>query len=870
MVVFLALSDAPVSATSGGDPYTPPAVVDTNSDPQIVETTITAEEATVELGNGVEAHAETYNGEVPGPTFELEVGDTVIVHFHNHLKHQTGIHWHGIELANAEDGTPYTQDMVPSGGSFIYEFIANRPGIYWYHPHHHASTDQVFKGLYGMIYVKDPNEAALQRFGILPSPAQTRKLVLSDTTVCNPPGSNLGVGTGQPHLYDDNSDDTPTVTAPWAGSTVANSLPAQAEPSQQNLCEGPNVTSEGVENPYPANEDGNPRGPFAAGDIPNIQTRLHAGRTNEGTMVLTNGRNVGGRAGGPQDEGYTPGPLAPGASAMDVRPGQGLRLQILNASTIRYMRLQLTDPGGNLVPLYRVGGEGGLINKAIKEGGTEGGWETGYTKGEILLPPAARADVVAAIPSTPASGVLTLWEEDFERTGGGYVDIPTVPVMHLNLSGMPLEPAYSIENGTELRDATGDPVDFLGEPTDTLMNPAGFSPPKPGSADQHIAFTSNGAEGLGVDGVYGVHDVEYSYMKIAHLSSTRYAKSGDVLELSIQDTTGAHHAFHLHGFSFEPIKMDQEPYDPEPGGGDYTFPDPEYKDVIDVPPGYRIWFKVRLNERPLADGVTPGGALGRWLFHCHILFHASNGMLSELVVTDPSGDERPDVNVDDAEPLATPGDTATVTGTYKDPDRDPVSLSASVGSVVDDGDGRYTWNYPTSATDSSRLVYVTATDSKGNRGQIPFYLRMGPAAPSAAPSGESPATPVAANRAPALRRLRVTPRVWRRKRGTRIGFHLSEPATVRFAITWIRPMRSKHRRHRHRRAHSSRVRHGHQKVRKLWFRRRVKRSGNVTVRFSGRRGRKVLAPGRYRLTARAIDSHRLKSKRRVTGFRIVR
>ena len=49
-------------ATSGGDPYSVPLVVDTNPNPRIVETTLTAETATVDIGNGVTAHAETFNG----------------------------------------------------------------------------------------------------------------------------------------------------------------------------------------------------------------------------------------------------------------------------------------------------------------------------------------------------------------------------------------------------------------------------------------------------------------------------------------------------------------------------------------------------------------------------------------------------------------------------------------------------------------------------------------------------------------------------------------------------------------------------------------------------------------------------------------
>jgi hypothetical protein len=33
-----------------------------------------------------------------------------------------------------------------------------------------------------------------------------------------------------------------------------------------------------------------------------------------------------------------------------------------------------------------------------------------------------------------------------------------------------------------------------------------------------------------------------------------------------------------------------------------------------------VTFRVRLDDRPLVDGATMGGSLGRWLFHCHIFF----------------------------------------------------------------------------------------------------------------------------------------------------------------------------------------------------------------------------------------------------------
>ena len=70
---------------------------------------------------------------------------------------------------------------------------------------------------------------------------------------------------------------------------------------------------------------------------------------------------------------------------------------------------------------------------------------------------------------------------------------------------------------------------------------------------------------------------------------------------------------------------------------------------------------MRLDDRPLTDGTTAGGELGRWLFHCHIFFHATNGMISELiVVTDGDGNERPNVNVNTATTQAQQGSNATI------------------------------------------------------------------------------------------------------------------------------------------------------------------------------------------------------------------
>ena len=62
--------------------------------------------------------------------------------------------------------------------------------------------------------------------------------------------------------------------------------------------------------------------------------------------------------------------------------------------------------------------------------------------------------------------------------------------------------------------------------------------------------------------------------------------------------------------------------------------------------------------------MTLGGALGRWMFHCHIFFHGHHGMMSELVVTAPDGKEKPNVNVGGSWAYAPIGGTATRQGTF--------------------------------------------------------------------------------------------------------------------------------------------------------------------------------------------------------------
>lgn len=95
-----------------------------------------------------------YNGQVPGPTLRVQQGDTLKVRLHNQLQQPTSIHWHGIRIVNAMDGSPMVQKPVATGSTFDYEFTVPDAGTYWYHTHTRG-YEQLTRGLYGGLIVEE-------------------------------------------------------------------------------------------------------------------------------------------------------------------------------------------------------------------------------------------------------------------------------------------------------------------------------------------------------------------------------------------------------------------------------------------------------------------------------------------------------------------------------------------------------------------------------------------------------------------------------------------------------------------------------------------------------------------------------------------
>ena len=97
---------------------------------------LVAEPVVREMAPGMKAHLWGYNGQSPGPTIEAVEGDRVRIFVTNRLPEHTSIHWHGQRLPNGMDGVSgLTQKAIPAGRTFVYEFVARRPGTFMYHPH---------------------------------------------------------------------------------------------------------------------------------------------------------------------------------------------------------------------------------------------------------------------------------------------------------------------------------------------------------------------------------------------------------------------------------------------------------------------------------------------------------------------------------------------------------------------------------------------------------------------------------------------------------------------------------------------------------------------------------------------------------------
>ncbi len=94
----------------------------------------------------------TVNGSLPAPLLRMREGDSVTLRVRNKLSTSTSIHWHGILLPAGMDGVPgLSYDGIAPGETFVYRFELKQSGTYWYHSH---TRFQEQSGLYGPIVIE--------------------------------------------------------------------------------------------------------------------------------------------------------------------------------------------------------------------------------------------------------------------------------------------------------------------------------------------------------------------------------------------------------------------------------------------------------------------------------------------------------------------------------------------------------------------------------------------------------------------------------------------------------------------------------------------------------------------------------------------
>ncbi|XP_002520797.2 laccase-12 [Ricinus communis] len=124
----------------------------------------------------------TVNGMFPGPTLEVNNGDTLVVTVTNRAQYNVTIHWHGIRQMRTgwADGPEFvTQCPIRPGGTYTYRFtIQGQEGTLWWHAH----SSWLRATVYGALIIH-PKEGSSYPF---PKPKRETPIILGEWWNANP------------------------------------------------------------------------------------------------------------------------------------------------------------------------------------------------------------------------------------------------------------------------------------------------------------------------------------------------------------------------------------------------------------------------------------------------------------------------------------------------------------------------------------------------------------------------------------------------------------------------------------------------------------------------------------------------------------
>lgn len=516
----------------------------------------------------------TVNQSLPAPTLRWREGDTVGVRVRNALADQaTSVHWHGLLLPANMDGVPgMSFDGIAPGQEYHYRFALRQSGTYWYHSH---SMFQEQSGLYGAIVI-DP---------LTPPPYRHDRehvVLLSDWTDLDPAALFRRLKQMPSH---DN----------YAQRTVVDFLrDARDDGLRATLAD---------------------RGMW--GRMRMTPTDLSDVNANTYTYLL-NG-------------------VAPAGNWTGLfKPGEKVLLRFINGSSMTYFDIRI--PG---LRMTVVAADGQYVHPVSVD--------------ELRIAAAETFDVIVEPLGQDA---FTLFAQDMGRTGfacgtlavqhGLQAPIPALDRrailtmqdmghgdgMHHALPAMHGAPGMLAAHGTHTMHSHDDaqahdkaphhPASETGNPLIDMRSNA----TAPRLDDPGVGLRDNGRRVLCYADLHSVfedpdgrepgRDIElhltghmekfaWSFDGIAFASAQPLRlQYGERLRIVLVNDTMMQHPIHLHGMWS----------DLEDAHGNFQV----RKHTIDMPPGTRRTYRVR------AD------VLGRWAYHCHLLYHMEAGMMREVRV----------------------------------------------------------------------------------------------------------------------------------------------------------------------------------------------------------------------------------------------
>ncbi|RKG01617.1 copper oxidase [Pseudomonas aeruginosa] len=556
--------------------------------------------------SGSPATAMTINGSLPGPTLRWREGDNVTLRVRNRLAEDTSIHWHGIILPANMDGVPgLSFEGIAPGGLYEYRFKVRQNGTYWYHSH---SGLQEQAGVYGALVIdaREPEPFSYDRDYVV---------LLSDWSD-EEPQRILAKLKKQSDYYNFHKrtvgDFIDDVSANgWAATLADRKMWAEMKMSPTDLADVSGYTYTYLLNGQPP--DGNWTGLFRPGE------KLRLRFVNASAMSYFDVRIPGLKM------------TVVAADGQHVEPVSVDELRIAVAETYDV----IVEPGGERA--YT------LFAQSMDR--------SGYARGTLALAEGLSAPVPTPDPR-PLIGMddMGMGGMDHGAMGHGAATRPASEMDHSKMSGMDMNGMdhskmagmdmsgmdHSKMAGMDMNGMNHSRMGMGAMPMQSHPASEDGNPlvdmqtmtPTPKLADPGLGLRDNGRRVLTYadlrsrfadpDGREPGRTIElhltghmekfawsFDGIKFSDAEPLRLTY-GERLRIVLVNDTMMTHPIHLHGM-WSDLEDEQ---------GNFLV----RKHTIDMPPGTRRSYRVT------AD------ALGRWAYHCHLLFHMEMGMFREVRV----------------------------------------------------------------------------------------------------------------------------------------------------------------------------------------------------------------------------------------------